>query len=72
MFGAFYTEGKKSFPLNIHKPEHCSLLAKGYGLVSQPTVMELFPISFNFNLIMFFFGNVHSIPLHAEHVVIDF
>ena len=64
----FTQKAKKYFPLNIHRPEHCSLLTEGCGLVSQPTVMELFPISFNFNSIMFFCGNVCAIPLHAEHV----
>ena len=72
MSGAFYTEGKKILPLNINRPEYCSLLTKGCGLVSQPTVMEVFPISFNFNSIMFVCGNVCAIPLHAEHVVMDF
>ena len=67
----FTQKAIKPLSFNIHWPEHCSLLTERYWFVSKPTVMELFPVSFDFYSGMLFAWDDSTLLLCAQQVMME-
>ena len=68
----FTQKAIKPFSFNIHQPEHYNLLTERYWFVSKPTVMDLFPFSFDFYSVMVFARDVSTLLLRAQQVMMKF